>query len=245
MPFELFPAIDLRGGAVVRLVQGDFDRATVYPGDPATIGRAFVAEGARWIHVVDLDGARAGEPRQIAAIRSVIDAVAGRARTQVAGGLRTEAAVGSALDAGAGRVVVGTAALRDPSFVMRIVEAHGPDAIAVALDVRDGVAIGEAWRSGADGADVDDALRRLADAGVETFVITAIERDGLLEGPDLELLARLVLLDRGAIVASGGIASLDDLRAVRAIGCRGAIVGRAVYEGRIRLDEAITAIEAF
>ncbi len=245
MPFELYPAIDLRGGAVVRLRQGNFDRATVYPGNPVTIGRAFVTGGARWIHVVDLDGARSGEPMQLPAIRSIIVAVAGRARIQVAGGLRTEAAVGSALDAGASRVVVGTAALRDPSFATRIVEAHGPDAIAVALDVRHGVAIGEAWRSGADGAAVNDALRRLADAGVEAFVVTAIERDGLLEGPDLGLLARLVLLDRGAIIASGGIASLDDLRAVRTIGCGGAIVGRAVYEGRIHLEEAVTAIDEF
>ena len=142
-----------------------------------------------------------------------------RLSVEVAGGLRDEGAVAAALAAGAARAVVGTAALKDPAFAGRLVDAHGAARIAVAIDVRDGVAVGQGWTAGAAGVDAADAIRALADAGVETFEVTAIERDGLLEGPDLELYERLVGLDRGAIIASGGIASLDDIEAVRAIGC--------------------------
>ncbi len=240
-PFEILPAIDLRGGRVVRLEQGDFERATAFSDDPVSVARSFAAGGARWLHVVDLDGARTGEPAHAAVIRDLVDAVGDRAAVEVAGGLRTEASVAAALAAGAARVVVGTAALRDPAFAGRLIAIHGPGRIAVALDVRDGLALGEGWRAGAAGVHAEEALIALADAGVTTFEATAIERDGLLGGPDLALLGRLVALGRGGVIASGGIASLDDIQAVRRVGCAGTIVGRALYEGRIDLASAIGA----
>lgn len=241
--FDLLPAIDLRDERVVRLRQGDFARETAYAEDPVAVAESFASAGARWLHVVDLDGAREGRPRQLDAVHSIVAAVGERVRCEVAGGLRSEAAVRAALGVGAARVVVGTAALRDPAFAGRLIERFGCERVVVALDVRDGRAVGEGWRSGAPGVRVDDALAALAAVGVTTFEVTAIERDGLLEGPDTELLGRLVALGRGAIVASGGIGSLDDLRAVRAIGCSGAIVGRALYEGHLDLAAAFPALE--
>lgn len=238
-PFEILPAIDLRGGRVVRLRHGEFDRETAYSDDPPAVADAFVAAGSTWLHVVDLDGARDGEPRQALTIRAICKRVGGRARVEVAGGLRTAEAVAAVLAAGADRIVVGTAALRDPGFAGRIVETHGGGRIVAALDVRDGLALGEGWRRGAAGLPPDEALRRLAAEGVEVFEVTAVARDGSLSGPDLGLLAGLVELDRGAVIASGGIASIDDLCAVRQLGCAGAIVGRAIYERRLDLRAAL------
>lgn len=237
--FEILPAIDLRGGQVVRLRQGDFDRETAFGGDPAAVATGFADDGATWIHVVDLDAARTGQTVHGRVITELIASVGGRTRVEVAGGLRTERAVASALEGGAARAVIGTAAIRDPAFAGRSVEAHGAARIVVAIDVRDDRAVGDAWSAADPGVDAEEALRRLADAGVEVFEVTAIERDGLLSGPNLALYERLVRLDRGAIIASGGIASLEDIESVQAIGCRGAIIGRALYEGRVSLREAI------
>ena len=239
--FDILPAIDLRGGRVVRLQQGDFARETSFSDDPVAVAREFVDAGARWLHVVDLDGARTGEPSHTAVIREIVAAVGDRAAVEVAGGFRTEASVAAVVAAGAARAVVGTAALRDPAFVGRLVATHGADRIAVALDVRGGSALGDGWRDGATGVPASDALRALADQGVTTFEATAIDRDGLLQGPDLELLARLVAIGRGRVIASGGITSVEDIRAVRAAGGAGAIVGRALYEGRIDLASALGA----
>jgi phosphoribosylformimino-5-aminoimidazole carboxamide ribotide isomerase len=240
--FQLLPAIDLRGGHVVRLAEGDFGRETVYGSDPAQVAERFTAAGARWIHVVDLDGARDGARRQNEAIATILRGVAGRAACEVAGGLRDEEAVGAVLALGAARAVVGTAALNDPEFAGRLVAAFGRDRIAVALDVRDGLAIGQGWVPGAPGVPVEQALADLADRGVATFIVTAIERDGLLAGPNLELLGRMVGLGRGEIIASAGVASLADISTVRALGCSGAVVGRAIYEGRLDLAAAIRLV---
>ena len=240
--FELLPAIDLRGGRVVRLRQGDFARETAYADDPVAVARAFADGGSRWLHVVDLDGAQAGEPVQAGVVETILAAVGSWVSCQVAGGLRTPESVRAVLAAGAARVVVGTAALRDPAFAGGLVRQHGPERIVVALDVRSGLAVGEGWRDGATGIDPGVALARLADLGVEMFAATAIDRDGLLEGPDLDLLGRLVALGRGRVIASGGISSVDDVRATQAIGCAGAIVGRALYEGRIDLGTALDAV---
>lgn len=240
--FDLLPAIDLRGGRVVRLVQGDFDRETAYGDGPAATARRFADAGARWLHVVDLDGAREGEPRNGAAVRAIVDAVGDRVQVEVAGGLRTAEAAATALAAGAARVVVGTAALRDPAFARRLVQEHGIERIAAAIDVRDGRALGDAWREGADGIAPDQAISRLAEAGIGTFEVTAVARDGLLGGPDLELLERMVGLGAGDVIASGGIGRLEDFEAVRAVGCAGAIVGKALYEGRFTLAEALRSL---
>lgn len=242
--FELLPAIDLVAGRVVRLRQGDFAQETAYSADPVAVAQTFAAAGATWLHVVDLDGAREGEPRQTSLVGAIASSIDGNIRVEAAGGLRTVEAVATTLAAGAYRVAVGTAALRDPAFARRLVEAHGPSRIVASIDVRDGLALGEGWRDGAAGLRADDAVRALADVGVETFEVTAIDRDGLLGGPDLDLLAALVALDRGGIVASGGVSSLDDLAACRAIGCVGAIVGRALYEGRLDLAAAVAQVTA-
>ena len=227
---------------MVRLVEGDFGRETAYSHEPVVVAKAFAQAGARWIHVVDLDGARAGEPIQAATISKVIRTLEGRARLQVAGGLRSEAAVAAALEAGAARVVVGTAAIRDPALAGRLVARHGAGRIVAAIDVRDGLALGEGWRPGAPGVLAADAVLSLAAHGVETFAVTAIDRDGRLQGPDLDLLESLIAIGRGRIIASGGIGSLDDLRRVRDLGCAGAIVGKALYEGRLELAEALAAM---
>jgi phosphoribosylformimino-5-aminoimidazole carboxamide ribotide isomerase len=240
--FELLPAIDLRGGRVVRLREGDFARETVYGDDPPEVVGRFRAAGATWLHVVDLDGAVAGRPVQAPVVASILAAVDGDLAVQVAGGIRDAAAVRSALGSGARRVVLGTAALADPSFAGRMVREHGADRIVVALDVRDGLAIGEGWRRGAAGTPVGEAARRMIDAGVGRLAVTAIARDGLLAGPDLRLLASIVDLRGAAVIASGGISTLDDLRAVRRVGCAGAIVGRALYEGTLDLAAAVAML---
>ncbi len=237
--FHLLPAIDLRGGKVVRLSEGDFGRETIYGSDPAEVALRFAAAGAEWIHIVDLEGAREGARRQTDAVAGIVAAVGDRVACEVAGGLRDEAAVESVLTAGAARVVLGTAALRDPRLVERLVARFGSDRIAIAIDVRDGMAIGQGWGPGAPGVAVEGALAELSARGARTFIVTAIERDGLLEGPNLGLLKRAVGLGCGEIVASAGISSLQDVSAVRAIGCVGAVLGRAIYEGRLDLATAI------
>ena len=172
-------------------------------------------------------------------IAAITVRVSGRAKLQVAGGLRNDEAVADALSSGAARVVVGTAALEQPEFAGRLVERHGADRIAVALDIRDGLAIGRGWVPGTPGTPVLDALDRLDRAGVRTFVVTAIARDGLLDGPDLELLGRAIAATSGQVIASGGVSSIADLEACRDHGAIGAIVGRAIYTGAIDLPAAI------
>lgn len=240
--FDLLPAIDLRGGRVVRLRQGDFERETAYSADPVGVARRFVESGARSLHVVDLDGARTGVPVHRTLIRTIIEAVGDRATVEVSGGLRDARSVAAAVGWGAGRVVIGTAALREPAFAGRLVERYGPERIAVAIDVRGGRAVGQGWATDAVGVDPADAVRTLHEAGVRLFEATAIERDGLREGPDVGLYERLVGLGCGAIIASAGISSLDHLRAVRDAGCAGAILGRAIYDGSLGLEDALAAM---
>lgn len=237
--FDVLPAIDLRGGRVVRLQQGDFARETAYSDDPVEVATRFADAGAGWLHVVDLDGARSGVPAHAPVVEAILAAVGDRVSVEVAGGLRDDIAVASALEFGCTRAVVGTAALRDPAWAGRLVASHGPERIVAAIDVRTGRAVGHGWSEGDAGIDAVAAIERLADVGVVTFEVTAIERDGLLEGPDLELYEHLVALGIGSIIASGGIATEEDLRSIRALGCGGAIVGRAIYEGRLGLEQAL------
>ena len=244
--FEILPAIDLVEGQVVRLRQGDFSQADVFDDDPPAVARTFAAAGARWLHIVDLDGARAGHPVQGRAIGTILDAVGPAVACEVAGGLRTEAAVDAVLEAGAARAVVGTAALRDLAMVDRLVRRHGPERVIAAIDVRGGEAVGDGWRQGAGGVAMGIAIRRLVETGIGSFEVTAIDRDGLMGGPDLELLATAVGLGQTAgraieVIASGGIRSVADLVAVRALGCAGAIVGRALFDGSLDLREALAA----
>jgi len=239
--FDVLPAIDLRGGRVVRLRRGDFSQETAYADDPVAVARAFVDGGATWLHVVDLDGARGGRPAHLAIVERIVAAVGTRAAVEVAGGLRTTEDFARMFDAGADRVVVGTRALEDPDFVADLVKGYGADAVVVGLDVRDGLAVGSGWVPGAAALRLDDALERLASSGVEWFEVTAVPRDGTLEGPDTALLGTILASSRARVIAAGGIASAADILAVRHLGCAGAIIGRALYEGTLDLATALKA----
>jgi phosphoribosylformimino-5-aminoimidazole carboxamide ribotide isomerase len=238
--FDLYPAIDVRGGRCVRLYQGDHGRETVYGDDPVAQARAFADGGARWIHVVDLDAARTGDPRN----RSVVAAIAGAVDVpvQTGGGVRDDAAADALLAAGVRRVVVGTAALDDPDWVRRLAARH-PGRVAVGLDARGRDVAVQGWVEGS-GHDLVDEARRFDESGVAALVVTEIGRDGTLEGPALDQLAAVLAATSIDIVASGGVGSLDDLRALAALdvdGRRlaGAIVGRALYEGAFALPDAV------
>ena len=186
-------------------------------------------------------GHEQGNPVHAPVIERIVAAVGSRASVEVAGGLRTPEAVAGILEFGAARAVVGTAVLADPTFPARLVAVHGQDRIAVSLDVRDGLAVGDGWAAGATGTPIQDAIADLVGAGVRWIEVTAIDRDGTLGGPDLELLRTVAAEPSLSTIASGGIASVDDLRAVRALGCAGAIVGRAIYDGTLRLADALAA----
>ena len=249
---DLFPAVDLRGGRAVRLVQGDFDRETAY-GDPVALARSFAAAGAPWLHVVDLDAARTGEPVQRDLVLAIAAAVP--VPVQTGGGVRTDADVDVLLSGGVARVVLGTAALDDPELVRRAAARH-PGRVAVGLDHRRGpsgrseVAV-RGWEEGS-GRDLDDVVAGLAGSGVAALVVTAIDRDGTLEGPDLAGLAAVVAATDVPVVASGGVGSPADLAELAALvvevpgggGTRtlaGAITGRALVDGRMTVEEALAA----
>jgi phosphoribosylformimino-5-aminoimidazole carboxamide ribotide isomerase len=236
---ELYPAIDLRDGRVVRLVKGDYDAETVYDDDPVAVAEAFVDAGARWIHVVDLDAARTGDPANRAVVARIAAALRGRARVQTGGGVRSLADVETLASAGVGRVVMGSAAVRDPELVA---DAGRVLPVAVGLDHRDGELAVHGWTEGS-GVRVDEALQRFPTAAA--FVITDISRDGMLGGPDLRGLAGAVAATSVPVIASGGVASVDDLLALAAIpGLGGIITGKAVYEGRFTVAEALAALES-
>lgn len=242
---ELFPAIDLRGGRCVRLHQGDYGAETVYGDDPLALAAGFAGAGAEWIHMVDLDAARTGEPANRAAIAAVAASV--DARVQAGGGVRDEAAAATLLGAGVARVVLGTAAMADPALVARLACRH-PGRIAVGLDARSGAVAVRGWTEGA-GVDLLDAVHRFEGMGVAALVVTDIGRDGTLAGPDLDGLASVLAASRIDVVASGGVGSLDDLRALSAVrvdGRRlaGAIVGKALYEGAFTVAEALATLRS-
>jgi len=238
--FELYPAIDLRDGRCVRLYRGDYGRETVYGDDPVAQARAFAAAGAPWVHVVDLDAARTGEPVNrdtVAAIAAAVDVP-----VQAGGGVRDDAAADALLGAGVRRVVVGTAALDAPGWVRRLAARH-PGRVAVGLDARGRDLAVRGWVEGS-GHDLVAVARRFDDAGVAALVVTEIGRDGTLAGPDLGQLAAVLDATGLDVVASGGVGTLDDLRALAAleVGGRrlaGAIVGRALYEGAFPVSEAV------
>jgi len=234
---ELYPAIDIRSGRVVRLSQGEATRQTVYGEDPAAVAEAFVAAGARWIHVVGLDRAfEAGDNES--AVRRVIQRVSGRAAIQAGGGFRTLASVRRGLDLGLGRVVVGTAATK--ADFLRTLAAEVPvERLAVGIDARDGQVAVRGWIETSSLTAVELA-RRAVGAGIHTLVYTDITRDGMLRGPDVS--GALRLQDQGAaVIVSGGVSSLADLRRAAEAGLSGAIVGRAIYEGRFDLPQALRA----
>ena len=234
----VFPAIDLKGGQVVRLAEGDMTRATIYGDDPAAQAVLFAQAGATHLHVVDLDGSFAGRAENRAAVEAVLAAFPGR--VQLGGGIRDAAAVEGWLALGIARVVMGTAALRDPGFVRAMARAH-PGAIVVAVDARDGMVATEGWAAVSDVPAVDLA-RRFEDAGVAALLFTDIGRDGLLKGCNVEATVALARAVDIPVIASGGVAGMDDIRALAAHageGIEGVITGRALYDGRLQLSEAL------
>jgi phosphoribosylformimino-5-aminoimidazole carboxamide ribotide isomerase len=239
----LYPAIDVRGGQAVRLLRGDYARETIYDTDPAEAARRWISEGAEFLHVVDLDGARAGEPRNLAAIERI---AALGCPVQVGGGLREPGAVARALDCGVERVVIGTAALRDPGFLDAVVTQHS-ERIVVSVDARGGRVSLSGWTE-ETGRDVADTVMELNEEhGVARFLCTEIDVDGTMEGPAIEELRRITQTAGAPVIASGGVGSLDHLVALAQLGetapnLEGAIVGRALYERKFTVAEALRAL---
>lgn len=239
---DLYPAIDLRGGRCVRLVQGDYERETIYSADPVAVARAYQDAGAHWIHVVDLDAARTGIPENRAAVAAIAGAVHPSLAVQSGGGVRDRAAAEALAEAGVSRVVLGTAALDKPALVAELAREMP---VAVGLDVRGREVAVRGWTEGT-GHDLLEVLPWFEDVGVAALVVTQIARDGTLAGPDLEGLALVLGATALPVIASGGVGDLADLRALAAlsVGGRrlaGVIVGRALYEGRFSVEEAIAA----
>lgn len=230
----VIPAIDLRDGRAVRLMQGDYARETVYGDDPVEVARRWSEAGADMVHVVDLDGARSGLSEQLDLVRSI----AGVMPVEVGGGLRTEADVAQALRAGARRVVVGTAAL-DLDLVTALVVEYG-DRLVVALDTRSGVVATEGWTRDSERTLIELA-EQLLEIGVQRFLHTDVERDGTLTEPNFDSLRRLIGLG-APVIASGGVSSLEDIERLRDLGTEAVIVGRALYEGTFTLPEAIARV---
>jgi phosphoribosylformimino-5-aminoimidazole carboxamide ribotide isomerase len=237
----LYPAIDIRGGQAVRLLQGDYERETAYDADPVDAASRWASEGAQFLHVVDLDGAKAGKPQNLDAVERIAAAV--ECPIQVGGGLRDARAVGAVLEAGAERVVIGTAALKDPEFLGAMIDAHG-ERVVVSVDAREGQVALEGWtEAGKEGA--VEAVAALGKHGVARFLCTAIEVDGTMEGPAVDELAQIAAATEAQVIASGGVGSLADLEALAreaAPNIEGAIVGRALYERKFTVAEAIAAL---
>jgi phosphoribosylformimino-5-aminoimidazole carboxamide ribotide isomerase len=239
----LFPAIDIRDGKAVRLVQGDYEQETAYDDDPVVAARRWVDGGATWLHIVDLDGARAGEPVNLDQVRRVVAAV--NVPVQLGGGLRDSKKVEEAISAGVERVVLGTAAVRDPEMAEAIAAAHG-DRVVASVDARSGKVAAEGWTVETE-LDTTELIAELTRRGLRHFVYTPVEVDGLMEGPDLDSLREAAEATDGQVIYSGGIGSLDDLRAVAGLGLEnveGVIVGRALYEQRFAVAEARAALGA-
>lgn len=239
----LYPAIDIRGGQAVRLLQGDYGREIAYDADPVDAALRWAAEGAQFLHVVDLDGAKAGSPRNLDAVGRIAAAV--QCPIQVGGGLRDDAAIDGAIAAGAERVVIGTAALRNPDLLDRALAAHG-DRVVVSVDARGGKVSLSGWTE-ATSLDAVEVVGDLAERGAGRFLCTEIDVDGTMGGPALDLLGRIAAATAAQVIASGGVGDLAHLQALarqgrRSANLEGVIVGRALYERRFTVAEAIAAL---
>ncbi|CAN5474740.1 1-(5-phosphoribosyl)-5-[(5-phosphoribosylamino)methylideneamino]imidazole-4-carboxamide isomerase [soil metagenome] len=232
----LYPAIDIRGGRCVRLFQGDYERETIFDVDPADAAQQWADAGARWLHIVDLDAARTGEPVNLEALARIRDAV--DIPIQLGGGIRTESHIAAMLDRGINRVILGTVALKNRPLVADAAKRWGA-AIAVGLDARDGKLAASGWIEQTE-VDALSLAREMNSAGVQTFIFTDIKRDGTFEGPNVMALRQMVLEVDGNVISAGGVGSLEHLDAIELTGASGAIIGRALYDGRVDLRAATT-----
>ncbi|HEY7932574.1 MAG TPA: 1-(5-phosphoribosyl)-5-[(5-phosphoribosylamino)methylideneamino]imidazole-4-carboxamide isomerase [Solirubrobacteraceae bacterium] len=238
----LFPAIDILDGKAVRLTKGDFEDKKVYDEDPLSAARGWSEGGAKYLHVVDLDGARSGEPANLEHLRRISRELG--LPVQFGGGLRTSAAIDQALQAGAARVILGTAAFTDPDLLERALVAHGPDRVLVSIDVRAGSVTTSGWTESTN-LSANEVIEGLWERGVRELVYTNVDRDGMLEGPDLQEIAALGAIVRASFIYSGGIGHLSDLEGLRSLKedrLAGVIVGKALYEGRFTIEQAQAAL---
>ena len=236
---KLYPAIDLRGGQAVRLYQGDYDQMTVYNPDPVAQAKAFAAAGAKYLHVVDLDGAKDGLAVNFSTIQSIT--AAGDLFVEVGGGIRDQQRIEDYLALGVGRCILGTVAVRDFDFTARMARTYG-DKIVVGVDMKDGYVAVSGWKELTPEPGLD-FCRRCADAGVKSLIVTDISRDGTLQGTNMQLYRDLLTIPGVEITASGGIARMEELDELQAMGCHAAILGKSIYTGAIDLAQAVARFE--
>lgn len=236
---KLYPAIDLRGGQAVRLYQGDYDQMTVYNPDPVAQAKAFAAAGAKYLHVVDLDGAKDGLAVNFATIQSIT--AAGDLFVEVGGGIRDQQRIEDYLALGVGRCILGTVAVRDFDFTARMARTYG-NKIVVGVDMKDGYVAVSGWKELTPEPGLD-FCRRCADAGVKALIVTDISRDGTLQGTNIQLYRDLLTIPGVEITASGGIARMEELDELQAMGCHAAILGKSIYTGAIDLAQAVARFE--
>jgi phosphoribosylformimino-5-aminoimidazole carboxamide ribotide isomerase len=233
----IYPAIDMRGGKCVRLLQGDYDKETVYGDSPFEMAARFEREGAEWIHMVDLDGAKEGKPVNDEYVLRAAKEL--NARIQIGGGIRNAASAARYLDAGVDRVILGSSAISDPEFVKEMLGTYGGDRVVIGIDARDGFVATHGWLETSK-VEAEELALELVRFGAEWFVMTDIARDGMLSGPNTEAIAGLSDATGKKVIASGGVSSLADLtRLKESGGVEGAIIGKALYEGRFTLEEAL------
>ena len=237
---EVIPAIDLKGGRCVRLYQGDYNREQVFSDDPVAVALEWQRRGARRLHIVDLEGARDGRPVNLGAVEAI--AAQASVPLQVGGGIRDRATAQHLLAAGAQRVVLGTAAVETPTLVEAVMDGYGADAVVVSIDARDGLVALRGWRT-ASQVTARDLLSSMVERGVRRFVYTDISRDGTMTAPNFDALEEIVAATQGAVLAAGGIASVEHLVRLAQTGVEGAIVGQALYVGAFSLAEALEQVE--
>lgn len=241
---RFFPAIDIRGGRCVRLRKGDFADETVFGDDPVAMAEHWVAEGARYLHVVDLDGAREGEPQNLPVIETIAEAIT--IPIQTGGGIRTDAVVARLAAGPVARAIIGTGAIEDMDFLERALATLGPDRLVVAVDAEGGMVKTRGWREQSDVA-AADLVRRLQEIGVREVLYTDISRDGMMQNVNLEAIRDMAENSTLQIIASGGVTTLDDLRdllTLEPLGVTGVIAGRALYEGKFTVAEALAVLES-
>lgn len=242
MSFTLYPAIDMRGGKCVRLLQGDYDKETVYGDSPFDMAKSFADQGAKWIHMVDLDGAKDGKRVNDSFVIEAAKKLG--VSVQIGGGIRTEEDIVHYLDNGVTRVIIGSIAISNPDFAIEMIKKYG-SAIALGIDAKNGFVATHGWIETSEIRAVDLG-KRFADAGAETFIFTDIATDGMLSGPNLLAVKELAAVTKKDVIASGGVSSLEDLVALKQYskdGVAGAIIGKALYEGRFTLRDAHNEVE--